>query len=533
MTHISEGKELKDGISEGARKIGDTVSSTLGPFGRTVILRNSEGKLTATKDGVSVAKEFHELTDPIENAAAQLIKKVAIKCADESGDGTTTATLLASNIIQEGLKVVDNHSNVIKVKKGIDLAVKEVVDYLRNNSVEITENSQIKEVATVSGNNDETVGELISTALDKVGRDGIVSLEKSKSGETYLEVVEGMQFDRGWKSPYFVTDNNTMSTTLEKPIILIYNGRLTSAKDILATMQMASMSESKSLVIIAEDIEGEALSILLVNKSKGIVNSVAVKAPDFGDRRTATLEDLATITGGTVISPEKGMIISKMDEKELGKYLGSSRNVTVNKEKTTIVDGKCTPESIDIRVEEIKKQIELSRSPFEKEKLQERLGRMIGGVALISVGGNSEIEIDELYDRVEDALYAAQSSIEEGIVAGGGAALIHAIKSITIDEDRDINNGKNIIKKVCSLPFSKILSNSGMEPSEIYSLLNNVRDGGIWDGYDLKQRKMVNMRDNGIIDPLKVVRKALENASSIAGVLLTTNSYIYQDIDND
>ena len=530
MTEVKLGKELQTGFVTGVQKLKESVTSTLGPYGRTVLVRNKDGKLVATKDGVTVAKQFIELEDQTENAGAQLVKEVAIKSANEAGDGTTTSTLLAADIIEFGFKAMENGSNPQQIKKGIDLAVQEVVENLKSFSIDITEDSQIKEVATISGNNDEEIGNLIATALDKVGREGIVSIEKSRDGETSLEVVEGIQFDRGYKSPYFVTDNNKMNVILEKPLILIYDGRITKGAELLPVMQKVSGTETKSLLVIADDIDGEALATLIVNKQRGIVNSVAVKAPDFGDRKRQILEDLAVITGGTLISTEKGIKLEKLTSIQLNEYLGTARTATIDKETTTIIDGNCTEENILKRVEEIKSQIELAKSPFEKEKLQERLGRIAGGVAVISVGGNSEIEIEEKRDRVEDALFAAKASLEEGIVPGGGVALLRARKAIKFDGiNKDIDLGKKIIYDVCSSPFIKILTNAGMDNTDAIILSKSIEAlPELWSGYDLKVSDIVNMSDAGIIDPLKVVRKALENSSSVAGTLLTTNSFVYE-----
>ena len=530
MTELKSGKELQEGFVKGIKKLNQSVSSTLGPFGRTVLVRNQDGKLAPTKDGVTVAKSFNELEDPIEDAGAQMIKDVAIKSAKEAGDGTTTSTLLASTIVEKGFELMDNGSNAVQIKKGIDLAVKEVVKGLKEIKIDITEDSQVKEVATISGNNDEEIGNLISTALEKVGREGIVSIEKSKSGDTTLEVVEGMQFDRGYKSPYFVTDNNLMNVVLDKPLIMLFDGVITQAKDLLPVMNKVSMTESKSLLIIADDIEGEALSTLLVNKMRGIVNSVAVKAPDFGDRRKAVLEDLAIITGGTVLAVNKGHKLDKLTNSELDKFLGSSRTATITKDTTTIVDGKCTEEDVLKRAEELKTQIDLSQSAFDKEKLQERLGRIAGGVAVISVGGNSEVEINEKRDRVEDALFAAQASLEEGILPGGGIALLRARQNIKFDsDDKDVNLGKKIIFNACGEPFIKILTNSGMVEIDAMILSKEIiKQQSNWDGYNLKTSTIVDMKSAGILDPLKVVRKAIENSSSVAGTILTTNSYVYE-----
>lgn len=528
MTNVSSGKELKEGIVRGVNKLNSAVSDTLGPYGRSVLTQDQYGKRRATKDGVSVAKSFHELEDEIENYGAQMVKEVAIKSAIENGDGTTTSTLLATAIIEEGFKALEAGSNVVQVKKGIDDAVKQVITYLNEIKVDITEDSQIKEVATISGNNDPEIGELIAAAIDKVGREGIVSIEKSKSGETSLEVVEGMQFDRGYKSPYFVTNNDTMTTTLEKPLILIYNGRITAASDIVGVMNKANL-ENKPLLIIAEDIEGEALSTLIVNKMRGIVNSVAVKAPDYGDRRTQVLEDLAIIVGGEVISPEKGFKLDKLTEAQFVKFLGSARTVNVSKDKTTIVDGDCTQEDIEKRSEELKKQIDSSQSMFEKEKLQERLGRLIGGVAIISVGGNSELEIDEKKDRVEDALFATKSALEEGILPGGGVALLYASEKLEYSLDKDIRLGQQIIFTACYAPFNRILENAGYKTDKILAIYKGLI--GLqhnWSGYDLKSELVVDMKENGILDPMKVTKGALINAASVASTILTTNNLVYE-----
>ena len=528
MTRVVSGEELSKGILEGVRKLNNSVSSTLGPNGSTVLTKDQYGKRKATKDGVSAAKGFIELEDEIEDYGAQMVKEVSMKSAMMAGDGTTTATLLATTLLEEGYKAIKKGSNRSQVKKGIDDGIKQVIESLKTIKINITEDSQIREVATISGNNDPEIGELIATALDKVGREGVVAIEKSKSGETLLEVVEGMQFDRGYKSPYFVTDNNTMTSTLNKPLILIYNGRITAAADIVGVMNKAN-TEQKPLLIIAEDIDGEALSTLIVNKMRGIVDSVAVKAPDFGDRRTAILEDLAIIVGGQVISPEKGIKLDKLSSLDYTKYLGSARTVTVSKEKTTIVDGNCTEEDITKRAEEIKTQIDNAPSMFDKEKLQERLGRMVGGVAVISVGGNSEVEIDEKKDRVEDALFATKSALEEGILPGGGVALMYASQNIKFSKDKDIKIGQDIVYKVCFAPFYKILSNADYSEENIEEISSRLICGkDDWKGYDLRSESIVNMKDKGILDPAKVTRCALINASSVAGTILTTNSLVYE-----
>jgi len=529
MTQTENGEKLQAGLLRGIEKLNNAVSDTLGPYGRTVLLKDQYGKIKTTKDGVSVAKGFIELEDQIEDMGAQLVKKVSEDTNNKAGDGTTTSTLLATSIIKEGFKVMEKGSNSVSVKKGIDLAVKQVIEKLKENKADITENSQIQEVATISGNNDPEIGTLISTAIDKVGREGIISVEKSKFGETSLDVVEGMQFDRGYKSPYFVTDNNTMQATLEKPLILIYSGRITSAQDLVGVMNKANI-EQRSLLVIAEDIDGEALSTLIVNKVRGVVDSVAVKAPDFGDRRLSMLEDLAIITGGQVISTEKGMKLDKINPNEWNKYLGNARTVTITKENTTIVDGECEPAEIEKRTEEIKTQIDKASSPFEKEKLQERLGRMVGGVAVVSIGGNSEVEIEEKKDRVDDALHATRAAIEEGVLPGGGSALLYAREGIIFNEiDKDIKLGQQIVYDACSAPFTRILENAGYDSEDIKKLISDLtKKPDIWNGYDLVSESIVNMRTKGILDPVKVTRYALLNASSVAGTILTTNNLVIE-----
>ena len=530
MTETSFGTELKNKLLEGVQKLNNSVASTLGPAGRTVLIKDDSGEIKVTKDGVTVAKAFKELEDQTESIGAELAKKVSIKSANEVGDGTTTSTVLAASILEEGIKQINDGSNPVNIKKGIDEAVATVVNRLKEMSTEITDDIQIKEVATISGNNDVEIGNLISTALDKVGRDGIVTIEESKTGETSLEVVEGMQFDRGFKSPYFVTDNNTMQAVLDDPYILIYDGRITQASELINVLNKAS-GESKPILIVAEDIDGEALATLIVNKMRGTVKAVAVKAPEFGDRRTMALEDLATVTGGQVLSKNKGHKLDKMSPVQFNELLGSARKVTVEKEITTIIDGKGGEEAITARAEEIKTQLDNASSAFEKEKLQERLGKLIGGVAIINVGGNSEIEIREKKDRVEDALFATKAALDEGIIIGGGTALLYAANSInTISENKDIATGRRIVKSAIQEPFLKILSNAGHEVNDVrfasYGL--NAADPNFWLGLDYKSLEMVNFKELGIIDPKKVTRIALENAASIAGTILTTESVVYE-----
>jgi chaperonin GroEL len=530
MTETSFGTELKTKLLSGVKKLNDSVSSTLGPAGRTVLIKGEYGQLTVTKDGVSVAKAFKELEDPIESTGAELVQKVSIKSANEVGDGTTTGTLLAYAILEEGLKHVNAGQNAVEIKKGIDAAVNELKAALNNITEDISDNQQIKEVATISGNNDEEIGNLIATALEKVGRDGVVAIEESKSGETSLEIVEGMQFDRGYKSPYFVTDNNTMTATLDNPYILIYNGRIGNVNDLVNALTIAN-SETKSLLIVAEDIDGEALAVTIVNKMRGVVNVVAVKAPDFGDRRTMALEDLAIITGGQVLSKDKGHKLDKIDVTTLKKCMGTARTAIIGKDKTTIVDGKGEEEAITARAAEIKTQIDNAGSPFEKEKLQERLGKLIGGVAIINVGGNSELEIRERKDRVEDALFATKAALEEGIVVGGGTALLYARKSITFEGSNDFILGKKIVYRAVAAPFQKILTNAGHDIVEVQYLGSKLIDsenGSNWAGLNYKDLSIIDFKEAGIIDPKKVTRIALENAASVAGTILTTESVIYE-----
>jgi len=530
MTETSFGTDLKNKLLEGVQKLNNSVASTLGPAGRTVLIKEDTGEIKVTKDGVTVAKAFKELEDQTESIGAELAKKVSTKCANEVGDGTTTSTVLATAILEEGIRQINDGSNPVNIKKGIDEAVATVVNRLKELSTEITDDSQIREVATISGNNDPEIGNLISTALDKVGRDGIVTIEESKTGETSLEIVEGMQFDRGFKSPYFVTDNNTMQAVLDDPYVLIFDGRITQASELINVLNKAS-GESKSILIVAEDIDGEALATLIVNKMRGTVKVVAVKAPEFGDRRTMALEDLATVTGGQVLSKNKGHKLDKMSPIQFNELLGSARKVSVEKETTTIIDGKGGEEAITTRAGEIKIQLDNANSAFEKEKLQERLGKLIGGVAIINVGGNSEIEIKEKKDRVEDALFATKAALDEGIIIGGGTALLYASNTInTISENKDIVIGRRIVKSAIQEPFLKILSNAGHEVNDIrfasYGL--NAADPNFWLGLDYKNLEMVNFKELGIIDPKKVTRIALENAASIAGTILTTESVVYE-----
>ena len=525
------GIELKNKLLAGIRQLNHSVSSTLGPGGRTVLIKDQSGEVKVTKDGVTVAKSFHELEDQVEDLGAQLVKQVSIKSANEAGDGTTTSTLLAATMVEEGLKLINQGSNPVEVKKGIDKYVGQVVEQIKQIAKDVNSQDQIQQVATISANGDIEVGQLISTAIEKVGREGIVTIEESKTGETSLEIVEGMQFDRGYKSPYFVTNNTTMNASLTEPYILIYDGRITKAAELLNALSKVN-SDNKPLLIVAEDIEDEALATLIVNKMRGIVSVAAVKAPDFGERRTLILEDLAILTGGTVISKDKGHKLDKLTPVQLVEMFGKARTINIAKETTTIVDGNGEVEKITARAQEIKDQIEKATSFYEKEKLQERLGKLVGGVAIISVGGNSDIEIKERKDRVEDALFATKAALTEGVVPGGGIALIKAVNNLPIlprETSSDELLGFDIVKKTCYAPFKTILSNCGIE--DYYSILKNATEADSFTS-DAKKQEIVDAFTAGLLDPAKVTRTALENAASVAGTILTTESVIFEKRDD-
>jgi chaperonin GroEL len=524
-TQNVSGQELKEQLLAGIKKLNSAVSSTLGPGGRTVLIREGNGEVKTTKDGVSVAKAFSKLENDIEDIGAQLVKQVSIKSANEAGDGTTTSTLLAKTIVEEGLKEIRQGVNAVELKREIDNIVKDVVNEVKALSVDVSTEEQIRQVATISGNNDVEIGELIASAIKEVGREGVVSIQQSKTGETSLEIVEGIQFDRGYKSPYFVTDNTSMQAVLEEPYIFIYDGRITTAQELLQVLTKAN-AENRPLLIIAEDIGDEALATLIVNKMRGIVNVVAVKAPDFGDRKTLILEDIAILTGGQVISKNKGHKLDKLTPNQLGELLGKSRLVNVGKEDTTIVDGKGSEEAINARASEIKEQIEKAQSFYEKEKLQERLGKLVGGVAIINVGGNSDIEIKEKKDRLEDALYATKAALADGVVAGGGATLYRVALNHRAESNTNVSIAREILRKALQSPFIKILSNSGVENWWDYIPSNDKI-------YDAKNHEMVDAFQSGIIDPAKVVITAVKNAASVAGAILTTESVVFEKEDKD
>lgn len=515
---IEYSNQAREQLLEGINKLANAVTSTLGPNGRNVVYRNETGEVRSTKDGVTVAKII-SLKDPVHNIAVDMLKQAAIKTANAAGDGTTTSTLLAQFITNEGLKALDEGGNAVEIKRQIDKAVKEVIDYIKTELAEdITSEEQLDQIATVSANNDPEVGKLITSALEAVGRDGIVTIEESRTGDTYLETVEGIQFDRGYKSPYFVTDNATMSTILDSPYILLYDGKISVAKELLPLLEAVS-SENKSLLIIAEDIDQEALATLIVNKMRGTIKVCAVKAPDFGDRRKLIMEDIAILTGGQVVSTDKGMKLSRFDKS----WFGQARKATIQKESSTIIDGKGAVEAIEARIDDLKNQIDNAKTPFETEKLQERLAKFTGGVSIIHVGGNSELEMKEKKDRVEDALHATRAAIDQGIVPGGGIALLYAGQVL----DLKLGTGYRIVYEACQAPFFKILTNAGYAQDEIIDIINKLnKDADKWTGWNLKAENMDNMKEAGIIDPFKVTRSALENASSVAGTILLTECVV-------
>ena len=518
--------EARDGIKRGVDALANAVKVTLGPKGRNVIIGKAFGAPQVTKDGVTVAKEI-ELEDALENMGAQMVKEVASKTNDLAGDGTTTATVLAQAIVKEGLKNVAAGANPLDLKRGIDKAVEAIVDSLQKQSAAVGDSSEkIHQVASISANNDPTIGGLITEAFEKVGKEGVITVEEAKGTDTYVDVVEGMQFDRGYLSPYFVTDSEKMLTDLESPYILLYDKKISTMKDLLPILEPVSQT-GKPLLIIAEDVDGEALATLVVNKLRGALKIAAVKAPGFGDRRKAMLEDLAILTGGTVISEERGFTL----ENTTIEMLGTAESVTIDKDNTTVVNGSGASDDIKARVNQIKSQIETTTSDYDKEKLQERLAKLSGGVAVLYVGAPSEVEMKEKKDRVDDALHATRAAVEEGIVAGGGVALLNAKK--VLDklkvENSDETTGIQIISKAVEAPLRIIVENSGGEGSVIIS---KVSEGDDNFGYNAKDGSYVDMLKEGIIDPKKVARVALENAASVAGMILTTECALI-DIKED
>lgn len=512
--------ESRDALKRGVDALANAVKVTLGPKGRNVVIEKSFGAPHVTKDGVSVAKEI-ELEDRVENMGAQMVKEVASKTNDLAGDGTTTATVLAQAIVREGLKNVAAGANPMDLKRGIDKAVATVVDNLKSQSQEVgASNEKIKQVASVSANNDETIGSLIAEAFGKVGKEGVITVEEAKGIDTTVDVVEGMQFDRGYQSPYFVTNPEKMVAELDNPYILLVEKKISSMKELLPVLEPVAQ-QGKSLLIISEEVEGEALATLVVNKLRGSLKIAAVKAPGFGDRRKAMLEDIAILTGGTVISEERGFTM----ENASIELLGRAEKVSIDKDNTTIVNGAGDEEQIKGRVNQIKAQMESTTSDYDKEKLQERLAKLAGGVAVLYVGAASEVEMKEKKDRVDDALHATRAAVEEGIVAGGGVALVRAISSLEnlSGTNQDEQTGIKIVKRAIEEPLRQIVANAGGEGSVIVA---KVAEGSGDFGYNAKTDEFVNMLEAGIIDPTKVTRVALENAASVAGMLLTTECVI-------
>tara|TARA_B110000467_G_C18325386_1_gene488562 strand:- start:959 stop:2605 length:1647 start_codon:yes stop_codon:yes gene_type:complete len=517
--NIDYNTEARSKLKTGVDSLANAVKVTLGPKGRNVIIDKKFGAPTITKDGVTVAKEI-ELVDPVENMGAQMVKEVASKTSDVAGDGTTTATVLAQSIVSEGLKNVTAGANPMDLKRGIDKAVIQVLDFLKSISKEVSKKEEISQVGTISANNDSSIGNLISDAMEKVGNEGVITVEEAKSMETYLETVEGMQFDRGYLSPYFVTNAESMEVELESPMILLHEKKISNMKELLPVLEKV-VQAGKSLLIIAEDIEGEALATLVMNKLRGSFKVAAVKAPGFGDRRKEMMQDIAVLTGATVVSEDQGY---KLENADLS-YLGEARSVSIDKDNTTIVEGKGDQKSVLARVNEIKVQVEKTTSDYDKEKLQERLAKLSGGVAVLNIGAATEVEMKEKKARVEDALHATRAAVKEGIVPGGGVALLRSIDSINskgMEGDEGI--GADILKRALEGPIRQIIANAGLEESVIVNEIKKNKNQSY--GYDARAEKFEDMIKAGIIDPTLVTRTAVQNASSVAGLLLTTEAVI-------
>ena len=508
----------RNALKKGVDTLANAVKVTLGPKGRNVVIEKKFGAPTITKDGVTVAKEI-ELENKLENVGAQMIKEVASKTSDIAGDGTTTATVLAQSIISEGMRNVAAGANPMSIKRGIDAATVTVVEQLRKQSKDLPDSTQIAQVASISANGDKEIGDKIAEAMEKVGKDGVITVEESKTAETYLETVEGMQFDRGYLSPYFVTNSESMDAEMEDPYILIHDKKISNMKDLLPLLEKV-IQTGKPVVILAEDVEGEALATLVVNKLRGTFKVLAIKAPGFGDRRKAMLEDIAVLTGGTVISEDAGY---KLENATLD-YLGSCKRVVSDKDNTTIVDGNGEKDNIKARINEINVQIEKTTSDYDKEKLQERLAKLSGGVAVLNVGAPTELEMKEKKARVEDALHATRAAVAEGIVAGGGVALLRSVSALDklkVSDNQKV--GVNIVRRALEEPIRQIVNNAGLEASIV---VQEVRNGKDDYGFDARSEDYVNMFKTGIIDPTKVTRVAIENAASISGLLLTTEAAV-------
>ena len=515
---ISYDLEARNALKAGVDKLADAVKVTLGPKGRNVVIEKKFGAPTVTKDGVTVAKEV-ELEDKLEDVGAQMVKEVASKTSDVAGDGTTTATVLAQSLVAEGLKNVTAGANPMSIKRGIDAAAHAVVEALQGQSKDLPDSKQIANVGKISANNDEEIGEKIAEAMEKVGKDGVITVEESKTAETFLETVEGMQFDRGYLSPYFVTNSDNMEAEMDEAYLLIYDKKISNMKDLLPLLEKV-VQTGKPVTIIAEDVEGEALATLVVNKLRGTFKVLAVKAPGFGDRRKAMLEDIAVLTGGTVISEDAGY---KLENATLD-YLGTCKRVVSDKDNTTIVGGNGDTSAIKARINEIKVQIDKTSSDYDREKLQERLAKLSGGVAVINVGAATEVEMKEKKARVEDALHATRAAVEEGIIPGGGVALLRtapALDKVKVDEEEAV--GVDIMRRALDAPLRQICANAGVEPSIVAQA---VREGKDDFGYDARTGEYVNMFKAGIIDPTKVARVAVQNATSIAGMILTTEAAV-------
>ena len=523
---VEYGSDARSQLKNGVDKLANAVKVTLGPKGRNVIIDKKFGAPTVTKDGVSVAKEI-ELENPVENMGAQMVREVASKTSDVAGDGTTTATVLAQAIYREGLKNVTAGANPMDLKRGIDLAVVKVIAFLKTISKEVGGREEIAQVGSISANNDKTIGSLIADAMEKVGKDGVITVEESKSAETSLDVVEGMQFDRGYLSPYFVTNSESMEASLEDPYILIHDKKISAMKDLLPILEKIAQG-GKQLLIIAEDLEGEALATLVVNKLRGTLKVCAVKAPGFGDRRKAMLEDIAVLTNGTVISEERGF---KLENATL-EYLGQAKKVNIDKDNTTIVEGAGKTSEIKKRINEIKAQIEKTTSDYDKEKLQERLAKLSGGVAVLKIGAATEVEMKEKKARVEDALHATRAAVEEGIIPGGGVSLVRAISALEklTGENQDQTTGIKIIVKALEEPLKQIAANAGLEGAVVF---NKVFEGKDDFGFNAATEKYENLIKAGVIDPTKVARTALENAASVSALLLTTEAVVYEKKEDE
>lgn len=525
--NLEFGLEGRNKIREGVNRLASAVGSTLGPSGRNVIIQQENGSPVVTKDGVSVAKEI-KLKDPVQNIGAEVLKEVSMRAAKKAGDGTTTATVLAAAMYNEGLKAVMAGMNVVELKRGMDKAATELIDAIQDVAVDVVTNDEIKQIATISANNDSSIGAIIASAMDSVGKDGVIQVQESKTAETSLEIVEGMRLDKGFVSPYFVNDNQTMIATLENPYILLCDKKISSVKEVLALLETCS-KQNKPLLIIADDVDGEALAAMIVNKARGILNVCAVKAPGFGDNKLQNLEDIAVLTGGQVVSTQKGMKLEKLTTE----MLGTARTVRVSQDETVIVDGGGSEEAIKLRVDQITNQYENSDSDYEKKGLQARMSKLIGGVAVIHIGAPTEVELREKVDRVDDALSATRAAVEEGIVPGGGLCLLRAGEAVSAVETTythpDQKAGRDIVLRACAKPFEIILENAGKIAAHILVGMAEAKK----DGYNARTDEYVNMMEAGIIDPAKVTITALELAVSAAGTLLSTECVVSIDPEEE